>query len=83
MQSELRSLSVRLPSALHEASKELAEREGVSLNALIQDCLAARLRAEEERRFFDSFTELGQDLEECDVEHALAAQQEVVLRDKP
>lgn len=75
-------ISVRLPTGLHRASRALAERSGKSLNALVRDALAGLLQADEEKRFFDSFTLLGQDAEECDVEYALPAQREVMLRDE-
>ncbi len=76
------TISVRLPEDLYRASRQLAKRRGLSLNALVREGLATVLKSEEEKRFFDSFTLLGQDLEGCDVEYALPAQGEVMLRDE-
>jgi len=76
------TISIRLPEAMYRASRQLAKRRGISLNALVRDGLAALLKAEEEKRFFDSFSLLGQDVDECDVEYAATAQGEVMLRDE-
>jgi hypothetical protein len=38
-------MSVRLPESLHEQAKELAEREGVSINQLVATALAEKLSA--------------------------------------
>ena len=81
--SGITTVSVRLPASLHRASREVAERRGISLNSLVRESLEAVVRAEEEKAFFDSFTLLGQDAAECDVEYALPAQREVMLRDVP
>jgi len=80
MGSDTATVSLRLPVGLHKASRELAARRGMSLNALVLEGLAALIDAEEEKRFFDSFTLLGQD-EECNAGFALPAQREVVLGD--
>ncbi len=76
------SVSVRLPGPLYQASRDLARRRGISLNALLREGLAAALQADEEQRFYDSFTVLGGDAEGCEVEYALPAQQEVMLREQ-
>ena len=38
-------MSLRLPNSLHEAAKELAEREGISVNQLVATALAEKLSA--------------------------------------
>jgi hypothetical protein len=38
-------MSVRLPTSLHEKARELAEREGVSINQLVATALAEKLAA--------------------------------------
>ncbi len=76
-----RSLTVRLPEPLYLASVELAERRGKSLNALVQEALAALAREEEHRRLYDEFSLIAEDAGECDVEFAMPAQSEVVLSD--
>jgi hypothetical protein len=39
------TLSMRLPESLHRQAKELAEKEGVSLNQLLVTALAEKLSA--------------------------------------
>ncbi|MEW6749702.1 MAG: YlcI/YnfO family protein [Candidatus Latescibacterota bacterium] len=39
------TMSVRLPESLHRKARELAEREGVSLNQLVSTALAEKLAA--------------------------------------
>ena len=39
------TLSLRLPSSLHRGVKELAEREGVSMNQIIATAVAEKLSA--------------------------------------
>lgn len=80
--NDVATISIRLPDDLYRASRELAEHRGISLNALVREGLSALIEAEEERRFHDSFALLGEDLEESDVEYALPAQREVMLRDE-
>jgi hypothetical protein len=38
-------MSVRLPESLHERARELAKREGVSINQLIATALAEKISA--------------------------------------
>ena len=39
------AMSLRLPESLHQAARELAEREGVSVNQLVTTALAEKLAA--------------------------------------
>ena len=39
------ALSLRLPHSLHERARELAEREGISINQLIATALAEKMSA--------------------------------------
>jgi predicted transcriptional regulator len=73
-------LTVRLPADLYDRSTEVAKRRRLSMNALIQEGLAAIMREEEYQRLYDAFGELGEDLEEADVAFAAHAQWEVVSR---
>src|SRR5262249_55011685 len=75
-----KALTVRLPADLYQTSSELARRRQVSLNTLIQQALAAILKAEGEARLYEAFGELGEDAEEADVEYALPAQWEILRR---
>jgi hypothetical protein len=76
------AFTVRLPRKLYRASSAAAKRRKVSLNRLVQESLAAAIRAEDDRRLYEEFTLLGQDKELTDVEYAFEAEQEVVLRDE-
>jgi hypothetical protein len=76
------AFTVRLPRKLYRASSAAAKRRKVSLNRLVQESLAAAIRAEDDKRLYEEFTLLGQDKELTDVEYAFEAEQEVVLRDE-
>jgi hypothetical protein len=39
------TMSVRLPASLHKQARELAEREGVSINQLVATALAEKVSA--------------------------------------
>ncbi len=39
------ALSIRLPESLHEKAKELAKREGISINQLLTTALAEKISA--------------------------------------
>lgn len=39
------TMSVRLPESLHEKARELAKREGISINQLVTTALAEKLSA--------------------------------------
>ena len=39
------ALSLRLPNSLHERARELAQREGVSINQLVSSALAEKMSA--------------------------------------
>ena len=39
------ALSLRLPNSLHERARELAEREGISINQLVATALAEKISA--------------------------------------
>ena len=41
----MNAMSVRLPESLHRAAKELAAREGISVNQLVATALAEKLAA--------------------------------------
>ena len=78
--SELRTLTLRIPPDVYESSRRIAEKRSISLNTLIQQSLEDMIRAEEDRASYDAYTLLGQDAQECNVEYAIHAQAEVMLR---
>ena len=73
-------ISIRVPRDLYIYSREIAEKRGVSLNELVQTGLSMIVRDEKQKELYDSFTLLGQDAEEANVDFAFDAQAEVVLR---
>jgi hypothetical protein len=57
--------------------------KNISLNALMQESLAATVRASEEQARYDGYTRLGQDKANCDLRYAEVAQSEVMLSEEP
>jgi len=78
-----RSFTVRFPAELHHAATDAAARRKQSLNALLQEITEHYLQKEAERELYDSFTRLGEDLSECDIEYAWDAQREAIDRVTP
>jgi hypothetical protein len=78
MPTTTKTLTVRLPLDLYQASSEVAKRRHISLNALVQEGLNAVMQAEDYTRLYEAFGQLGDDAEESDVEFAAHAQWEVV-----
>ena len=72
-----KTISARVSPGLHEATLRLAKREKKSVNELVAELLAERMKRQEEQDLYDAFTLLGQDIAEADVEFAFAAQAEV------
>ena len=75
-------MTVRLQPQLYNAAVRVASASGKSLNALIQTGLESVIREAQEREMYDTATLLSMDEEECNVEYAIEAQLEVILRDK-
>ncbi len=76
-----KSLTLRLPPDLYLNGRQVAKERNMSLNALIQESLAATVRAEQQRQLFDDFTLLAEDADACDVSFAFPAAVEVILSD--
>ena len=77
-----KALTVRLPKSTHTAVSAIARRRHTSLNRVVQESLEATLKAERDRRLYEEFGLLAEDAEITDVSYALAAQEEVMLRDE-
>lgn len=75
--SNLKSVTVRFPEEVFEAARAM-KGGGESFNSFVVDSVQARLRAIEEKLWYDSFTILGQG-KGSDVDFALEAQREVIL----
>lgn len=77
---EIKTLTLRFPAGLHHAVAEAANRNHVSLNQWIQQAIEQFLECQAEEELFDSFTRLGEDLNECSVDFAWDAQREAIDR---
>lgn len=77
-----KALTVRIPMDMYEASSEVARRRQVSMSELVQESLQETLAAEKERFVYDMFSEIAEDLGECDVSYADAARWEVISREQ-
>jgi hypothetical protein len=53
------ALSLRLPNSLHERARELAEREGISMNQLISTALAEKMAALMTEEFLETRARRG------------------------
>jgi len=53
------ALSLRLPNSLHERARELAEREGISINQLISTALAEKMAALMTEEFLEARARRG------------------------
>ena len=83
IKSSAKTFTVRFPDKLHASLTTAASRRQKSLNNLMQEITEAYLRQEEEKALFDSYTRLGEDMQECSVAYAWDAQREAVeLADK-
>lgn len=79
--SPSRTLSVRLPGRLYEQAQGLAKQRKMSLNALMQECLAKSILAAEEQVRYEAYSLLGGD-SDTTTEYSIGAQGEVMLRDE-
>jgi hypothetical protein len=77
----VRTLTARIPELVYEGLAQTARERQVSMNTLVGDVLAALVRDAEQERLASAFDLLGQDAEGCDMEWAVPAQSEVMLRD--
>jgi hypothetical protein len=53
------ALSIRLPNSLHERARELAKREGISINQLIATALAEKMSALLTEEYFEQRAKRG------------------------
>ena len=53
------ALSLRLPNSLHERARELAEREGISINQLVTSALAEKMSALMTEEFLETRARRG------------------------
>jgi hypothetical protein len=77
---ETKTFTLRFPVKLHQAAADAALREQMSLNQLVQQAIEEYIDRRAEEELFDSFTRLGEDLQECNVDFAWDAQREAIDR---
>jgi predicted transcriptional regulator len=53
------TLSIRLPKSLHQKVKDLAKREGVSINQIINVTLAEKVAADEAMQYLEDRAKRG------------------------
>jgi plasmid stability protein len=73
-----RTFTVRFPDNLHQSLSSVAATRGMSMNTLMQEITNQYLAQEEEKALFDSYTQLGEDIDECSIEYAWEAQKEAI-----
>jgi len=72
------ALTVRLPTALYEKGKALAEQQNMSLNELLIAALGTVVSRQQQEALFAAFSEVGADADLNNVDFAMAAQREVL-----
>jgi hypothetical protein len=75
----VKPITLRLPEDVYRGVQMLAQEAGSTINAVIAESLQERLRKREEEALWQSFTLLGSNEEESDVDFAFDAQSEVAL----
>ena len=76
-----KTITLRLSPNDYSSATTLANRKKLSINKLFIEGMKTLARQEQEKRLFDDFTLIGDQVEAVDVEFGLPAQSEVV--DKP
>lgn len=80
--TSVHTASVRIPENVFRESEKIARRRKISFNALVQQALLREIEAEQEREMYEAATLLGMDAASCDVDYALYAQSEVMLKNE-
>jgi urease gamma subunit len=75
------ALTVRLPDKVYRAARNMAERQGISLNRLVQQAIAEKAGKSVKHRLEQAYDLLADDPLESNVEEALSVQVEAVFRD--
>ncbi len=77
---EKTALTLRLPSDLYKEAKNIAKKKGKTFSGFLRELLEERLKEEKNKILFEAFSRVADDKEEIDVEYALEAQREVVIK---
>ena len=73
-----KTITIRLSPDDYKSATTLANRKNLSINKLFIYGMKTLDRQEQEKRLFDDFTLIGDQVEAGDIEFGLAAQSEVV-----
>ena len=79
---DTRILTVQLPDEAYSMARTMAAEREISLDSLIAEGLKLLESQQLRQALFDDFTALGDDIEACDVEFAVDAQNEIVACEK-
>lgn len=73
------ALTVRLPETVYRAARSMADRQGISLNRLVQEAISEKAEKSVGERLQQAYDLLAADADEADVESYFAIQAEVLL----
>ena len=73
------ALTVRLPEGVYRAARNMADRQGISLNRLVQEAIAEKAEKSVEERLQQAYDLLAEDSAGEEVEGFLAIQAEALL----
>ena len=77
------ALTIRLPEAVYQAAKKMADRRGISMNRLVQEALTEKADDKAEKPdplgLAEAYDLLAEDAAECDAEGFFALQAEAIL----
>ncbi len=78
-----KTITLRLAPADYRIATSIAKRKNLSINKMFLNGLRLLEEKEKERQLFDDFTAIGKHTDVADVEFALSAQSQVVVKHEP
>jgi predicted DNA-binding ribbon-helix-helix protein len=75
----MHAVTVRLQDTVYSSVRQLAEREGLSLEQLIEETLAERASRPSDTTLRQAYEILAEDADAAEVEELMAAQAETLL----
>ncbi len=73
------ALTVRLPDLVYQAARNMAERQGISINRLVKEAISEKAERSLDERLSQAYDLLAADSEETEIESAFAIQAEALL----
>ena len=74
------ALTLRLPDRIYRAARNMAGRQGISINRLVRQAIVEKAGTSVKDRLTRAYELLADDPAEASVEDALAVQAEAILR---